>query len=147
MGLLNKYRYIISGTPTLTKPFMTDFPNVNEYLPVDIDLLEHTLRTNANTSYRHPVSELDGLAVSNFGREVQAAYLCNNVQEALGTSSPSVTMTGLKLLDSQLQEFFGSILCQSSVTWGLYCGSIAFSIGYGRLLCCRSHSDIPQRFV
>ena len=39
-------------------------------------------------------------------------------------------MRQLELLDNKLQEFFGSITCQSDVNWGRKCGLLTFIIRY-----------------
>lgn len=120
----------MSESPTANKPCVTDFPDINEYLPSDIDLLDQNLRTDAESPHRYQVLEFDSQGVGRFGREVQAAYLYVSVQEAMYIKDPSAAMTQLKHLDSKLQGFFGDITYQSGTIWGQYCGSIAFTIGY-----------------
>ena len=122
-------RFIMSETPTAKIPFVAEFPDVDEYLPADFDLLDQRLRTDVGSSHRHQVSEFDSQGIGSFGREVQAAYLYTSVQKAMCIKEPSAAMTQLKFLDSKLQRFFGNITCQSGTTWGMYCGSIAFTIG------------------
>lgn len=123
-------RFIMSETPTAKKPFVTELPDVDEYLPADIDSLDQRVKADVESSDRHRVSAFDSRTVGSFGREVQAAYLYTSVQEAVYLEESSAAMTRLKLLDSKLQDFFGCITCQSCTIWGSYCGSIAFTIGY-----------------
>ena len=130
MRLLIFNRFIMSETPTSERPFITELPGVDDYLPTEIEHLDRRLIAEAESSVHHRVSEFDTQTVGSFRREVQAAYLYISVQEAMYIEESPAAMTRLKTLDSKLQAFFGSITCQSRTTWGLYCGSIAFTIGY-----------------
>ena len=127
-------RFIISEKSIADQPCVVQFPDGNEYLPADSDLLDQRLRTDVGSSHRHQVLAFDSYDVGSFGREVQAAYLYNSVREAMYIKETSVAITQLKLLDSKLQRFFGNITCQSGTTWGLYCGSISFIIAYAYTL-------------
>lgn len=117
-----------------TQPCIVQFPDVNEYLPADSNLLDQRLRTDVGSSHRHHISAFDSQDVGSFGREVQAAYLYSSVREAMYIEEASVAITQLKLLDSKLQRFFGNLTCESGTTWGLYCGSISFIIAYAYTL-------------
>ena len=130
MRLLMFRRFIMSETTTAKRPFVTELPDVDVYLPADIDSLGKRVIADLESSDRHRVSAFDSRTVGSFGREVQAAYLYTSVQEAMHIEESSSAMTQLKLLDRRLQSFFSSITCQSSTIWGSYCGSIAFTIGY-----------------
>ena len=123
-------RFIMSETPTTEKPFITELPDVEEYLPAETEYLDERITADVETSNRHRISEFDSQTVGSFGREVQAAYLHTSVQEAMHIKESSAAMMRLKPLDRKLQVFFSSIACQSSTIWGSYCGSIAFTIGY-----------------
>ena len=125
-------RFIMAEKSIANKPFVVELPDADEYLPVDFYHLDQGPRTDLDSSHYQRVSAFDSQGVGSFGREVQAAYLYTGVQEAMFISEPSVAMTQLKLLDSKLQRFFSDIMCQSGTTWGLYCGSLAFTIGYAR---------------
>lgn len=120
----------MSEIPAAKKTFVTELPDVGEYLPTEIGLLDQRVTAEAEPVNRDRVSAFDSQSVGSFGREVQAAYLYTSVQDAMDIVEPSAAMARLKLLDSKLQAFFGMITCHSSTGWGLYCGSIAFTIGY-----------------
>ena len=130
MQPLNIRRFIMSEKSNANQPCVVQFPDGHEYLPADPDLLDQRSRTDIGSSHRHQVSAFDSQDVGSFGREVQAAYLYSSVREAMYIKETSVAITQLKLLDSKLQRFFGNITCQSGTTWGLYCGSISFTIAY-----------------
>ena len=130
MRLLMFSRFIMSETPTAKKSFATELPDVDEYLPAEIISLDQRVMADVESSDRDRVSAFDSRTTGSFGREVQAAYLHTSVQEAMCIEESSAAMTRLRFLDSKLRDFFGSITCQSSTTWGSYCGSIAFTIGY-----------------
>ena len=98
------------------QPCVVQFPDGNEHLPVDSNLLDQRLRTDVSSSHRHHISAFDSQDVGSFGREVQAAYLYSSVREAMSTEEPSVAITQLKLLDSKLQKFLGNLTCQSGTT-------------------------------
>ena len=132
--LLNVCRFILSETPTANKPFVTEFPDPDEYLPAEIHILDQKSRTDVDSLQRCQVSALDTHNVGSFGREVQAAYLYTSVQEAMHITEPCAAMAQMSLLDSKLQDFFSKLTCQSGVIWGPYCGSIAFTIGYAYAL-------------
>ena len=127
-------RFIMSEKSIANQPCAVQFPDGDEYLPADSDLLDQRIRSDVGSSRRHQVSEFDSQDVGSFGREVQAAYLYSSVREAMYIKETSVAITQLKLLDSKLQRFFGNITCQSGTTWGLYCGSISFIIAYAYTL-------------
>ena len=130
----------MSETPTAKKPFATELPDVDEYLPAEIASLDQRVMADVESSDRDRVSAFDSQIVGSFGREVQAAYLYTSVQEAMCIEEPSAAMTRLRFLDSKLRDFFGSITSQSSTTWGSYCGSIAFTIGYTPPTVLRGHT-------
>ena len=116
------------------QPCVVQLPDGNEYLPADSNLLDQRLMTGVGSSHRHRVLAFDSQDVGSFGREVQAAYLYSSVREAMCIKETSVAITQMKLLDSKLQRFFGNLACQSGTTWGLYCGSISFTIAYAHTL-------------
>ena len=111
-------------------PFSISFPDTDMELPLELDLLEQKAHAGiSHSSIFQIMTDLASNSVCSFGREAQAAYLYNAVLEATRIEDPSRKCYELSQLDRALQEFFSRIMTQSDSTWGLYCGSIAFTIG------------------
>ncbi|MCJ1479647.1 hypothetical protein MMC13_008333 [Lambiella insularis] len=142
-GILLSERFIASETD---KPLATQLPSIDRDLPSDIDLADRSSVTKAETIEHQPVYAFDSETVGSFGREVQATYLYAKVLEAMEIEDPVAKQVEQLHMDSSLQAFFTSIISQCGSTWGLYCGSIALSIGalftlHGYVL---SHSSETQ---
>ena len=116
-------------TSSGVRPFATDFPGVDEDLPSQIDTLEQNTGTGLIPRIHQPVSAFGSESVGTSGREAQAAYLYMKVLEMTETQSLMATQEGLVQFDNTLQKFLSSVLCQPGATWGLYCGSIGFTMG------------------
>ena len=128
-NFLTYSRFIASETSFCNMPFSINFPGPDMELPLELDLLEQGAHNGSSHSIFQIMTDLASNSVCSFGREAQAAYLYNAVLEAMRIEDPSRKCYELSQLDRALQEFFSRIMTQSDSTWGLYCGSIAFTIG------------------
>lgn len=126
--LLIFYRFIMSETTSTDKSLATQLPDIDECLPLDIDLAQQSSKTEVDSIWHQPVYAFNSETVGSFGREVQAAYLYAWVLEVMKIEDPVAQRVELSQLDSNLQSFFTKITSQSGTTWGLYCGSIAFTV-------------------
>ena len=120
-------RFIMSETTPVDKPLATTFPGLDEELPLEIDLLEQNSRIDGQAP--NLISAISSESIGSFGREAQAAHLYAMVLETIHHKDPLVAHWELSQTDKKLQEFFGKVICHCGTTWGLYCGSIAFTIG------------------
>ena len=120
----------MSETSVAATALATNFPSINESLPSAMDSLEHNTSISVDMPPYQPVSAFTSQNIGNFGREAQAAYLYSKVLEIIDTKVFKTALPELVFIDNTLQTFLGSIMRCSGSTWGLYCGSIAFTIGY-----------------
>ena len=130
--LFNSARFIASENTCNDRPFAINFPGAETDLPLELDLLEQNSPAGSPHPIHQPITALASRLVCSFGREAQAAYLYDAVLQATHIEDVEVKWTELLRLDATLQEFLAKIMMQSGTTWGLYCGSIAFSIGYAK---------------
>lgn len=84
---------------------------------------------------RPSVSALTGLDIGGFGREVQAAFLVDQLIVALKLTEIDIQYAELSRIDGDLQSFLSILMTQQDGTRGVYCGSIAMSIRYESAVC------------
>ena len=63
-------------------------------------------------------------------RQVQAAYLLEELLSIINNADNQDLLRSLLRLDVKLQSFLGVVMDQCDGTWGLYCGSISITIRY-----------------
>lgn len=76
------------------------------------------------------VSALTFDGIGSLGREVQAAYLLDQVLVAMKIADLEVKLSSLSRIDSELQLFLGVLLHLCHGGWGVYCGSVSITIRY-----------------
>ncbi|KAL8699516.1 MAG: hypothetical protein Q9201_005967 [Fulgogasparrea decipioides] len=98
-------------------------------LSFDLGLLEHPYEAEACQESSNPAVFSHSPTADHFVREVQAARLYTDIARMVQKRDFSAVQPELSRADHQLQTFFRDITYQCGNTWGLYCGSIAFTIG------------------
>jgi hypothetical protein len=113
------------------RPFATDSPNKNSYLPSESENLDLHDRGDSKGPIKQFVSATSLCGVGTFGREAQATFLLGHVLEVVkAVRFDDATQIEVLRIDGELQVFLSTVMEQCAGTWGKYCGALSMCITY-----------------
>ena len=108
------------------QPLISQFVNLDGYVLPKLH--------PANDPVTPPRSPLVSQGRGGLERQVQAAYILEELLNIINNADNEDWLRSLLRLDVKLQSFLGVVMDQCDGTWGLYCGSISVTIRYVCLL-------------
>ena len=105
-----------------------DFPSENSYLPSDLSQLDASNPDHLSTTI---LSQIYARNISNFGRQVQAAYFLNRISQAICLPvDVQERILGLIDIDRELQTFLILLMQESTETSKFLVGAITIAVRF-----------------
>lgn len=109
------------------RPLATQHPNLNDYMPVNLDAWESSPNTVPLVEGQIFNCGSGPLSRFSFTREAQACYLLGQTMTVSRTES---TLSDLHSATMDLQNFLKRLMDPATGTWGTFCGATSMTIRF-----------------
>jgi len=118
------YRFINLEDQMRNVPLATKHPNLNDYMPVNIDAWESSPGSIPLFGRRISDGESGPLSRYSFSHEAQACYLLSKSLDDTRLAARSE----IHSITASLQDFLKRLMDPATGTWGTFCGATSMTI-------------------